>query len=210
MASFVVTCTSGLCPSPFAGTYTEEATGLFVKGYYKITKDDGRESYTAKGPVGLYFTLSPAGALNEFTGTETYNTIRNKTNDGTGKRQIKAFYIPADVPPEPPAAVPSPAGLGVDGVPQPDPSTTKPDPAHAKVAETKGSVGPSAHGSSDSCFVFVVGSAASSFFVGPAFVVGSSRAFVVGARYAHFVHCSHRVSLHHGTNNSATTGQFLF
>lgn len=133
MASFVVTCTSGLCPSPFAGTYTEETTGLFKKDSYKITKDDGRESYTAKGPVGLYFTLSPSGTLNEFTGTETYNTIPNKTNNGIGKRQIKAVYIPADVPPAPPAAVPSPAGLGVERVPQPDPSTTKPDPAHAKV-----------------------------------------------------------------------------
>jgi len=40
----------------------------------------------------------------------------------------------------------------------------------------------------------------------------SSRAFVVvvGARYAQFVHCSHRVSLHRGTNNSATTSRFLF
>ena len=138
MASFVVTCTSGLCPSPFAGTYTQEATGLFKKDSYKITKDDGRESYTAKGPVGLYFTLSPSGALNEFAGTETYNTIPNRTNNGIGKRQIKAFYFPADVPPEPPVAVPSPAGLGVDEVPQQDPVTTKPDPAHAKVAETKG------------------------------------------------------------------------
>jgi hypothetical protein len=139
MASFVVTCTSGLCPSPFAGTYIQEATGLFTKDSYKITKDDGRESYTARGPVGLRFTLSPAGALNEFAGTETYNTIRNITNNGIGKRQIKAVYIPAPAA-EPPAAVPSPAGLGVHGVPQPDPSTTKPDPAHAKVAETKGPI----------------------------------------------------------------------
>ncbi len=139
MASFVLTCTSGLCPSPFAGTYIQEATGLFKKDSYKITKDDGRESYTAKGPVGLHFTLSPSGALNEFAGTETYNTIRNRTNDGTGKRQIKAVYIPAPAA-EPPVAVPSPAGLGGDGVPQQDPATTKPDPAHAKVAETKGPI----------------------------------------------------------------------
>ena len=139
MASFVVTCTSGLCPSPFAGTYIQEATGLFKKDSYKITKDDGRESYTAKGPVGLHFTLSPSGALNEFAGTETYNTIPNKTNNGIGKRQIKAVYIPAPAA-EPPVAVPSPAGLGGDGVPQQDPATTKPDPAHAKVAETKGPI----------------------------------------------------------------------
>jgi hypothetical protein len=106
MASFVVTCTSGFCPSPFAGTYTEETNGRFVKGYYKITKNQGRESYTATGPSGLYFTLSPSGTLNEFTGTETY-TITSRSGSSTGTRRFTAAYIPApgtDVPPEPPCA----------------------------------------------------------------------------------------------------------
>jgi hypothetical protein len=135
MASFVVTCTTDCL---FAGTYTQVNDDLFTKGTYRIIRYKGvgiPDSYAGVASNGKdKLTLKRVGATNEFTGTEKYTNgkLYRGGPDSYAERPVQAVYIPADVPPTPPVAVPSPAGLGVDRVPQPDP-TTKPDPAHAKV-----------------------------------------------------------------------------
>lgn len=138
MASFVVTCTTDCL---FAGNYTQVNDHLFTKGTYKIIRYTGLgipDSYAGVASNGKdKLTLKRVGATNEFTGTEKYTT--GKLRDGAdsyAERPVQAVYIPApgtDVPPAPPVAAPSPAGLGVERVPQPDLVTPKPDPAHVKV-----------------------------------------------------------------------------
>ena len=136
MASFVVTCTTDCL---FAGTYNQVNDNLFTKGTYKIIRYKGLgipESYAGVASNGKdKLTLKRVGATNQFTGTEKYTNgkLYRGGPDSYAERPVQAVYIPADVPPAPPVAVPSPAGLGVDGVLQPDTVTPKPDPAHAKV-----------------------------------------------------------------------------